>query len=171
MCRCRLHNADTKTISTVANLSLEFRKDPTAAEALSVRQSVTVTNETAASGGANAPEIETLRSFIQSARNSQSRTVTREDLLARIYSLPAEFGRVFRVGLSDNPTNPLALLMYVTSLDRNGNLANSPDTLKTNLSKYLNEFRLISDAIDVLDASVINFGVTYEVYVDKTANK
>jgi len=167
----RLHNADTKTISTVANLSLEFRKDPTAAEALSVRQSVTVTNETAASGGANAPEIETLRSFIQSARNSQSRTVTREDLLARIYSLPAEFGRVFRVGLSDNPTNPLALLMYVTSLDRNGNLANSPDTLKTNLSKYLNEFRLISDAIDVLDASVINFGVTYEVYVDKTANK
>ena len=61
--------------------------------------------------------------------------------------------------------------MYVISLDRNGNLALSPDTLKINLSKYLNEFRLISDAIDVLDAHVINYSVTYEVLVDKKANK
>ena len=119
----------------------------------------------------NPPEIDFLRAMIQSSRNSQARTVTREDLLSRIYTLPAEFGRVFRVGLADNPTNPLALLMYVTSLDRNGNLAPAPDTLKENLSKYLNEYRLISDAIDVLDCSVINYGVSYEVMLNKTANK
>lgn len=167
----QLHNADSGTIAAIANLSLEFRKEPSAANALTVRQSIKVTNELAASGGTNAPEVEYLRTMIQSARNAQSRTVTREDLLARIYSLPAEFGRVFRVGLANNPTNPLALLMYVISLDRNGNLAPSPDALKMNLSKYLNEFRLISDAIDVLDVSVINYGITFEVYVDKTSNK
>jgi len=167
----QLHNVDSQTITTIANLSLEFRKEPSAAEALSVRQSIKATNNHPASGGANPPEVEFLRAMIQPARNSQSRTVTREDLLARIYSLPAEFGRVFRVGLADNPTNPLALLMYVISLDRNGNLTTSPDTLKANLSKYLNEFRLISDAIDVLDASVINYGLSYEVYTDKTVNK
>tara|TARA_Y100000592_G_C5462782_1_gene314888 strand:+ start:185 stop:2035 length:1851 start_codon:yes stop_codon:yes gene_type:complete len=165
------HNTDANTITTIANLSIEFRKSPTAAEALSVRQSASVTNPRQATGGMNAPEIDFLRSLIQSSRNSQARTVTREDLLSRIYSLPAEFGRVFRVGLADNPTNPLALLMYVTSLDRNGNLAPAPDTLKENLSTYLNEFRLISDAIDVLDCSIINYGISYEVMLDKTANK
>jgi len=165
------HNVDSKTIKTVQTLSLEFRKSPDAADALAVRQSIKVTNPTPALGAANPPEIEYLRNLIQSARNAQTRTVTREDLLARIYTLPARFGRVFRVGLADSPTNPLALLMYVISQDKNGNLTISPDALKTNLSKYLNEFRLISDAIDILDASVINFGVTYEVYVEKTANK
>jgi hypothetical protein len=165
------HNIDAGTLNIVSNLSIEFRKSPSASDALFVRQSVGVSNTRSAHGGANPPEIETLRSFIQSARNSQSRTVTREDLLARIYTLPAIFGRVFRVGLSNNPTNTLSLLMYVISQDKNGNLAISPDALKTNLSKYLNEFRLIADAIDVMDAQIINYGVTYEVYTDKNANK
>ena len=30
---------------------------------------------------------------------------------------------------------------------------------------------MISDAIDILDAGVVNYGIDYEVYVDKTMNK
>ena len=47
----------------------------------------------------------------------------------------------------------------------------APDTLKKNLRKYLNEYRLISDAIDVLDAQVINYTVSFEVIVNPKANK
>ena len=47
----------------------------------------------------------------------------------------------------------------------------APDTLKKNLSKYLNEFRLISDAVDILDAQIINFGIKYEVVVARNINK
>lgn len=165
------HNVDAGTIRTVEGLNIEFRNSPSPSEALATRQSVAVDNEEPARGGANAPTIEDLRGLIQSARNAQSRTVTRDDLLARIYTLPASFGRVFRVGLANNTINPLALTMYVICQDRNGRLTVAPDTLKENMSKYLNEFRLISDAIDILDASVINFGIEYEVYVDKNSNK
>ena len=165
------HNVDAGTIKTVESLSLEFRNSPTPAEALSTRQSVSVNNPAQARGGANPLGVEELKNLIFSARNAQSRTVTRDDLLARIYTLPSQFGRVFRVGLADNPINPLALQMFVLSLDRNGNLTQSPDQLKNNLSTYLNEFRLISDAIDVLDAGIVNFGIDYEVYVEKTMNK
>mgnify|MGYP003134122858 CR=1 FL=1 len=165
------HNVDAGTIKEVTSLSLEFRKSPTPSEALSTRQSASVVNQGQTRGGANPPSIEQLRSLIYSARNAQSRTVTRDDLLARIYTMPAQFGRVFRVGLADNPTNPLALMMFVLTLDRNGKLTFAPDQLKNNLSTYLNEFRLISDAIDILDAGVVNYGIDYEVYVDKTMNK
>jgi hypothetical protein len=136
-----------------------------------VRQFITVDNDETAKGGQNTPDIEFLRSLIKPSRNSQNRIVTREDLLARIYTLPAKFGRVFRVGISENPVNPLSLMMYVISLDKDGNLADSPDTLKDNLSEYLNEFRLISDAIDICDVSVINYGIRYEVLTRKETNK
>jgi hypothetical protein len=85
--------------------------------------------------------------------------------------MPAQFGRVYRASIAPNPTNPLAALLYIISLDRNGNMTVSPDTLKKNISLYLNEFRLISDALDVLDTQIINFGVKYSVIVTKDANK
>ncbi len=165
------HNVDVDTITTINNLSLEFRKSPSPEDALSVRQSFTVTNTKAASGGTNSPSIEALRTQIAPSRNAQSRIVTREDLLSRIYTLPSRFGRVFRCGLSENPTSGLSILVHVISLDKNGRLMTSPDSLKENLSRYLNEFRLISDAIDVVDARVMNFKVRYEVMLDRTVNK
>jgi len=50
-------------------------------------------------------------------------------------------------------------------------LITSPDTLKQNLIKYLNPYRMISDAIDVLDARVINLTLTFEVVVDPALNR
>jgi len=165
------HNVDANTIITIQDLSMEFRNSPSPADALSVRQSIKVTNERAATGGADAPDIEFLRSQIAPARNAQTRIVTKEDLLARIYTLPSKFGRVYRVGLSENPTSGLSLVLHILSLDSNGNLTISPDTLKQNLSTYLNEFRLISDAIDIVDAKILNYGIKYEVFLDKSVNK
>jgi hypothetical protein len=39
------------------------------------------------------------------------------------------------------------------------------------LRTYLNEFRLISDALEILDAQVINFKVDFDVVVDPSFNK
>ena len=165
------HNVDIGSIKSVENLSIEFNNSPSPSDALSVRQSVSCTNPIRAKGAGPAPNIEELRALIPSARNAQMRTVTRDDLIARVYTLPSKFGRVFRVAINDNPVNPLSVVMHVLSLNRDGKLDISPDTLKTNLSKYLNEFRLVSDAIDVLDAAIINFEIKYEVYLDKSVNK
>ena len=165
------HNVASGTIITINVLSIQFRKSPSASDALSVRQSIAVSNPTPASGGDSAPTLEELRGRITSARKSQQRIVTRQDLLSRVYSLPNEFGRVYRAGISDNPANPMAPILYIVSRDSSGNLTISPDTLKQNLRTYLNEFRLVGDALDILDAQVINFGVKYSVYVSEVANK
>lgn len=165
------HNVATGTILTISTLSIQFRKSPSASDALTVRQSITVSNQTTASGGDSAPTLEDLRGRITASRKAQQRIVTRQDLLARVYSLPNEFGRVYRAGISDNPANPMAPILYIISKDASGNLTVSPDTLKQNIRTYLNEFRLVGDAIDILDAQVINFAVKYSIYVSNIANK
>ena len=94
--------------------------------------------------------------------------VTREDLMARIYSMPSKFGRVFRASVSDNPRNPQAAQLHIISRDSDDKLTISSDTLKQNLSKYLNDFRIVSDSIDVLDAIVVNIGVDFSITVEKS---
>ena len=165
------HNSTSNSITDISTLMMEFRNTINPTGALGVRQTITVTNSESAVGGSSAPTIEDLRQLIPTARQSQSRVVTREDLLSRLYTMPAEFGRVFRASITPNPVNPLSALLYIISLDRAGNMAIAPDTLKNNISKYLNEFRLISDAIDILDTQIINYGVKYSVIVSQNANK
>ena len=165
------HNVTAGNIREISTLELEFRKQPVGSEGLEVRNSILVNNEISATGGDAAPDVEDLRTLVTSARLMQSRVVTREDLLARIFTMPSTFGRVFRASIVPNPTNPLSALLYVISLDSQGNMTTAPDTLKKNLSTYLNEFRLISDALDILDTQVINFGVKYGVIVAPNINK
>ena len=165
------HNVTSNTITNLNSILLEFRQSPQPTSALLVRQTLKVNNAESAVGGSAPPTIEDLRQLIPVARQSQARMVTREDVLSRLYTMPAQFGRVFRASIGPNPQNPLSAILYVMSLDGDGNMATAPDTLKKNLSKYLNEFRLISDAIDVLDAQVVNYGVKYSVIVDQNANK
>ena len=165
------HNVSANSIKNVTGLLVDFRRSPDPSAAVDVRNSITVINSQKAAGAANAPDLETLRTQIVSARLSQGRMVTREDVLARIYTMPSTFGRVFRAAIAENPVNPQATTLYALTRDRAGKLDIAPDTLKKNLSKYLNEFRLISDAYDILDGQIINFGVKYEAVVAKNANK
>lgn len=165
------HNIASGNINGFQTVSLEFRNNPSPDDALSVRLSARVINNKATTGGANQPDTEFLRGLISPSRNAQSRIVTREDLVARIYTLPSKFGRVYRVGLSERNITGTSLIVHIISQDQNGNLAISPDTLKQNLSTYLNEFRLLSDAIDVVDAKVLNYKLRYEVMLSKKVNK
>jgi hypothetical protein len=165
------HNVPSNSIETIENLSISFRNNPSASDANLARQTIVVTNEDPARGGNPAPTLQELQTRIISARKSQKRVVTREDLLARIYTLPSEFGRVYRAAVTDNPINPGSALLYVVSRNADGSLGVSPDTLKKNISIYLNELRLIGDAVDILDAKIINFKINYSVIVSDNANK
>lgn len=165
------HNVAAGSIRSLNILIIDFLNRPVAAVATSVRSSIEVRNLDPARGGDSAPTLEELRSKISSAKQMQSRIVSKQDLLSRIYTMPNVFGRVFRAGISDNPENPLAAQLYIISKDRFGNLALSPDALKKNLSTYLNEFRLISDAIDILDAKVCNYTINFGIVSAPGSNK
>jgi hypothetical protein len=165
------HNVGADMIRTVSKLFLKFPNRASASEASAVRSSVDVSNPLPAMDGDRAPTLEDLRAQIPAARNGQSRIITKPDLIARIYTLPNEFGRVFRVGIRPNPINSLASQIFVVSRDKSSALKMSSDTLKKNLRLYLNEFRAVSDAYDILDAKIVNFGVNVDVVAHPEYNK
>ena len=165
------HNVAANTIKVMSNLSTKFSPGVSPTKVATIRSTITVNNPSAARGGENAPTLEDLRSIALSIRNSQNRVVSKEDLIARIFLMPTNFGRAFRVGIQPNPVNPLASLLYVISRDSDGYLTQSPDTLKRNISTYINEFRVISDAFDILDAKIINIGFSYSVAIDDREDK
>lgn len=165
------HCVPANSVRNVKTLKLFFPGNPSPALAANVRNSVEASNSINASGGDDAPSADDLKALIPSIRNSQERIVSREDLLARVYTLPSNFGRVFRAAIRSNPTNPNSTLLFIISRDPNGRLSVSPDTLKRNLRTYLNPYRMISDAIDVLDARVINLTLNFDVLVDPALNR
>jgi len=165
------HNVGSNTIKTVDTLYLTFDSRADATGANSVRSSIDILNADPALGGDNAPTLEELRAQIPATRQAQNRIITKQDLISRIYTLPNKFGRVYRVGIQPNPVNSLASQIFVVSRDKDKKLTMTSDTLKKNLRKYLNEFRAVSDAFDILDARIINFAINLEIVAHPQSNK
>lgn len=165
------HNVPKNNIRTIKTLKMFFPGNPPSVVAANIRGSTEVNNLIEAAGGEDAPTIDELKTLIPSIRNSQERIVTRPDLLSRVYTLPSNFGRAFRAAIRSNPNNPLATQLFIISRDPDSKLIVSPDTLKQNIRTYLNPYRMISDAIDVLDARVINLTFTFDVLIDPALNK
>lgn len=164
------HNVGVNSIRSIKTLQVDFKDTASSSTAATVRSSIDVTNESPAVGGDTAPSIEKLRSLIPTYRNAQSRVVTKSDLLARVYSLPSIFGSVYKAGVRSDTVNPGTTQLYIISRDSRGRLSTSTDTLKTNLKRYLNDYRLIGDSVDILDCSIINIGVNVTVVPSTDSN-
>lgn len=165
------HNVEGNSIRNVTSLDITFPGNPSPSVASFVRNSVDVSNATNAAGGESAPTILELKQKIPAFTAAQSRIVTKEDLLARVYTLPSNFGRIYRASIQTNPNNPLASQLFVVCRNAQNQLVIAPDTLKKNLALFLNQYRMISDAIDILDARVINLKIQFQVVTDPTQNR
>ena len=162
-----LTNIDTSTVYFKSSIVDDTIKD-----------SLISTNPNPSSGGRNADEIEEIRNNALYAHSSQLRAVTKNDYIVRALSLPSDYGSISKVyvtqDLNSNPqqtvaptatSNPLSLDMYVLAYNSNKQLTQATTTLKENLSTYLNEYRMVTDAINIRDAFYINIGVNFDITV------
>ena len=67
--------------------------------------------------------------------------------------------------------NPLALNMYVLGYDSKKKLTNVNQAVKENLQTYLGQYRMVTDAINIKNAFVINIGVQFEIMTRPNFNK
>ncbi len=80
----------------------------------------------------------------------------------------------FLIGKTSNENeknNPFAINLYLLGYDGNGNLTNINRGVKENLKTYMNEYRLLTDGINLLDGFVINIGIEFEIIVFSNYNK
>jgi hypothetical protein len=149
----------------------------------SKQSTLTIINNAAAYGGRDGDTIEEIRQNAVRAFAEQKRLVTAQDYTIRSLSLPSIYGSISKAfavqdyALSHNSTrgavesnNPLAISVYVLGYDYNGNLKQVNTSLKQNLKTYLNEYKMMTDSINIRDAFIVNIGVEYEIIVKPSYN-
>jgi hypothetical protein len=67
--------------------------------------------------------------------------------------------------------NPFAINMYVLGYDVNKHLTQINQAVKQNLKTYLGEYRMITDAVNIIDGFVVNIGVDFDVICYSNYNK
>jgi hypothetical protein len=145
-----------------------------------VQRSIAATNEAAAGGGKYEEEIEEVRQNAISYFRAQNRAVTREDYVLRAYAMPPQFGSVskayvapdFQVSTALDGTyvkngipNPLAINFYILGYDANQRLKNLNTATKENLKNYLSYYRILTDAVNIKNAHIVNVGIDFEIIV------
>ena len=138
---------------------------------------ITVTNSEPASGGTDGQTVDEIRENAKTHFASQLRCVTREDYQARILNLPAKFGNIAKCYVH-RLNNISGLKIYTLSYNQNRQLVQTPLLILNNLRYYLEQFRMINDALDfgfelndtIFSGYHINFGVNFEVNYDRRFN-
>ena len=143
-----------------------------------IKNSVVSSNPNPSSGGRDGDTTDEIRQNALYSFSTQLRTVTKEDYIIRSLSMPADYGTVAKAYITQdfnkNPqqtvsytqfNNPLALDLYVLSYNSNKQLSIASTTLKNNLVTYLNQYRMVTDAINIKDAYYINIGINFDINV------
>jgi hypothetical protein len=165
-------NVTQNVLTVVSGATIRFKNAslPNDATTQTIFNSVAVTNPVAASGGQDGDSIEEIRQNSLSTFQNQLRTVTTEDYLLRVLSLPPQYGTVSKAfatqaKASDTSENKAAATvnLYVLTYDSDSKLTTASAALKRNIQTYLSQYRVINDSVDIKDAYVINIGVDFEI--------
>ena len=88
------------------------------------------------------------------------RVITEEDIGTTVQSLQV-----------NKIPNPLAINMYTLGYDSNRKLRTLTETTKQNLKTYISQYRMITDAVNIKNAYVINIGVNFSILTKVGFNK
>jgi len=139
-----------------------------------MKASVAVENEEPATGGRGEETIDEIRENALANFGSQNRAVTQKDYQVRILSLPPKYGGVAKAfvapyGKVDNRS--FAINAYILGYDSDKKLSTLNQAVKENVKTYLNEFRMLTDGVNLIDGFIINIGVDFEIRVYGGYNK
>jgi len=146
------------------------------------QQSLISNNIEAAGGGGSGETTEEIRMNTMAHFAAQQRTVTKNDYLIRTLSMPAKLGSIAKAYITQDDQitplttepnripNPLALNLYTLGYDQNKKLTNLNVATKTNLATYLEQYRMLTDAINIKNAFIINFVLDFEITAFKNYN-
>jgi hypothetical protein len=174
-------NVDSNLITVPSSVLTSQNNNVTNEAFLStVIESIASNNPLPATGGGPGDTIEDIRLNAIANAGAQLRTVSKEDYIIRTLSLPSKFGKIAKayiikddqitVDTSARISNPNGLNLYTLAYDGNKNLTNLNPATRQNLITYLEEYRMLTDAINIKDAFVINFGVEFEIIAFKNSN-
>ena len=174
--------SDNVLANTLTNVTfIEFDSDINSTAAATtvnfVKSTIAVNNPEPAIGAKSADSLQDIKNNAMSYFATQNRLVTRDDYIVRAYSMPSKFGSVAKAYIVPDDqlsqkdfeetriANPLAMNLYVLGFNQNKQLVALNNAIKENLKTYLGYYRILTDAVNIKDAFIINIGVNFEITV------
>jgi hypothetical protein len=193
-----LSNAQSNSINKILNVNILndpgiFVNPNERALYNNVVRSLAVNNTLPATGGKDQDTVEEIRQNAATFFNAQNRLVTFNDYAVRamamspIYGSPAkvfvvrdeQINNIMRANSQqptlngqfvNDPVGKNVVNIYVLGYNQNKRLVTLNDQTKENLRRYLDQYRILTDQIRILDAFVIDIGLTFTVSVFKNFN-
>ena len=176
-------NVNANSITNVT--SVEFFGDITELPNLeqnltsTVRRSIKVNNSIPAVGGMGSESNDSIRTNALANHSAQNRAVTQQDYIVRAYAMPSKYGSIAKayaiadqtVDTSKTNYNPFAVNLYILCYNSQKKLITSNLAIQENLKTYLNQYRMLTDSVNILDGYIINIGVDFGIIVYKNYNK
>ena len=175
-------NVGANTINKLGTVNIKVKPNVDAILLNYARDSIAVNNPVAATGGGSGDSIEDIRQNSMAAFSAQNRTVTKDDYLIRTLSMPAKFGRIAKAYITQDDQisplvtspgripNPMALNLYTLGYNKQKQLTTLNTATKHNLQTYLEQHRMLTDAINIKDAFYINIEIEFEIITFKSFN-
>ena len=167
------------TIIDISGIYFKNGTPPVPGVATVVQNSVVSNNPFPSTGGRNGDTVDEIRQNALYAYSTQLRAVTKDDYIVRALSMPPTYGTISKAYITQEfartstqqtvahtqPGNPLSLDLYVLSFNSNKQLNQASNVLKQNLVTYINEYRMVTDAINIRDAFYINIGLNFDIAI------
>jgi uncharacterized protein YkvS len=172
--------SDNVPANVLTNIQfIEFIDDVNSSQAASVlnfvKKTVSVNNPIPAIGAKTIDTIQDIKNNAVGNFATQNRSVTANDYIIRSYSMPARFGSISKAYIVPDDqlsqkqlietriNNPMAMNMYVLGYNSSKQLTALNTAIKENLKSYLDYYRILTDAINIKDAFIINISIDFEI--------
>tara|TARA_R110001592_G_C13181069_1_gene750900 strand:- start:1775 stop:3574 length:1800 start_codon:yes stop_codon:yes gene_type:complete len=159
-------NAAVGAITNIVSPNVEFRNPQTldVAKMQYIIGNLEVFNEEPINGDITIPTTEEIKRRAAHTFATQKRAVTLQDYVSVTYAMPANFGSVKRAAIyRDDNDLTRNMNMFVISEGTDGKLATASTALKDNLKTWLNSVKMVNDSVDIMDATIINLGIEFEI--------
>jgi len=179
--------SDNVPANVLTNIQfIEFTDDVNSSQAASVlnfvKKTVSVNNPIPAIGAKTIDTIQDIKNNAVGNFATQNRSVTANDYIIRSYSMPARFGSISKAYIVPDDqlsqkqlietriNNPMAMNMYVLGYNSSKQLTALNTAIKENLKSYLDYYRILTDAINIKDAFIINISIDFEITTKSNYN-
>lgn len=167
-------NVAANRLNVVSEAILEFENQNTldASIVRTIRNSIEVNNPDPIVGQVTIPTTDELRNRAYSVFATQNRAVTQNDLQSIIYAMPAKYGSIKRaIAYKDSNSFKRNINVYVLAEDSFGKLVRANSALKNNLRNWITRYKMLHDTVDILDGTIVNFGIEFTILVDPNYDK
>jgi hypothetical protein len=172
-------NVDANVLKNIQRIDYIENVNSTTSVSLTnfIKTTLSVTNPEPARGAKTIDSVNDIKNNAMANFGTQNRLVTAADYIIRSYSMPSKFGSIAKAYIisddqvsqqqlqSTQIANPLAMNLYVLGYNSSKQLTELNLAIKENLKTYLNEYRMLTDAVNIRNAFIINIGIDFKITV------